>query len=334
MFREAQRLQAELDLYCAVHKNKRLKAFTSLPGHCARPFPPRKQERIKAHYRNMCAFCGFNERDHVRRCKGKPKNLSIAYIANHDAGFDMADNGRSFATCFGITNVRNGLPLCHGDAKSCHSQYDAHNLALIPAEMGRPWQILCFNPSDWHVTCHDNLELRKVQVGVKVVEDVVVHQPAYEGFESDTAWRPYRRVLAERLKKTLWEQRKLDHGLISACLGMACLSETLSMHDHEEAQEPRAISSRASVSVGVDWQSEAHPVDEGDPPVMEGNADADAVMLNAASMGLEIEKSQRSKRRRSWSAGMAKRSGLSKEYVQRKFKRVRAAKRDKKKLSQ
>eukprot|EP00971_Amphidinium_carterae_P109449 2167215-Amphidinium_carterae.1 len=93
---------------------------------------------------------------------------------------------------------------------SCRSQYDAYNLALVPAQLGMPWRILCFAPKDWHVTCNENPELGHVEVGGESLKGVVVREPAYRKFESLPQWRPYRRVLAERLKKTLLERQKVD----------------------------------------------------------------------------------------------------------------------------
>eukprot|EP00971_Amphidinium_carterae_P137998 2735065-Amphidinium_carterae.1 len=94
-------MQARLDLYLAVCRNPRMKAFTNLPGHPAKPFPPPKQEAIKRHYRRLCAFCGFDEDGGFRkRGKCTPKILSVAHIASNNAGFDTTEAGRRFKERF------------------------------------------------------------------------------------------------------------------------------------------------------------------------------------------------------------------------------------------
>jgi len=254
-------LQGQFAVLSATVKNKRLRAFTSNPGHDAKSFGSRAP-RIKEQYDWKCAFCGRQE-------LGKVK-LSIAHVANHDVDFSTTVDGRCFKQAFGQHNQRNGIALCTGGPDSCHSQFDCFNLALVPVALTNQWKVLCFAPDDWHATKGLKVEKSMQQsVGLGAGEDahvpeVVEYTPsAHERFASSP---PFRRVLAERLRKVLLEKQLLTPGLMMYCSTCADLSETKSNHGQlmSEGSQPSYTSTRASLMGQRTMQ------DEGSAPVVEG----------------------------------------------------------------
>ena len=218
---ELPQLKAEVALLRTVQYNTRMKAFTSNPGEGAAPFTPSVKQQVRDLYSDQCAFCGRRD------------NLSVAHLANRDKSFNTSRKMQRFREPFVLNHVRNAILLCHDGVSSCHAQFDAFNLALMPGVLGTSWQLVSFSDK-WHLhgktTDHNGKNYIK---------------PFFD-FQTDTL---YKRVAGERLETTLVRQGNGNIRWYEHCAVVVGLSVCKSdVEDAPPAKRSRtgAMSSNAS----------------------------------------------------------------------------------------
>jgi len=209
-------------LYQSVLQNKKVGAFSSAPGEgkTKRSAAPCTRKKVWDYYGRKCAFCG--------NCDPEVQ-LSCAHVADHDKNFNTSRKGKTFRDPFDLRSERNFILLCTNFAGSCHAQFDAFNLALVPAKLNLSHHVICFKQG-WH----KYEECIKAGPVKQMHEDVKCIQASFD-FKPTSV---YRRVLGERLEHSLVSHRCIDNlTLFRTCSTIAELSVCQS--DVEDERPPK-----------------------------------------------------------------------------------------------